>query len=213
MIQIHALKKRLLSSAFSNRRQLLATVASELIVGPAPHPPLVAEFDRHLLSVLRQNINNKGQPCLSHLVRDYLSNSGRILEKSLPYESRPSNERKVKFESGSHDGVVMVAHCVETTQGSAKQNKVVTCSGFVIDGGLVVTGAHTLEQVRAHVQMHPVSHPHNRSVFRLDLRRHRVPLLSLGPKTALPYTQWKPLNRAYRGRTSCYCHPRLHPNT
>ena len=73
------------------------------------------------------------------------------------YESRPGSERKLQFENhdgssslgaGGNDGIVMVAHCFRA-KGREETFGVVSCSGFIIDmyGGLVVTCAHTLEQV------------------------------------------------------------------
>lgn len=151
------------------RSRLLATTASGILVRPPPssvQSDPIAEFDRHLLSILRKNSNNNEQRSLNHLVQDYLSNSGRVLDKSLPYESQPAEQRKVKFESGidSHEGVVMVAHCIESIDGAATEFKVVTCSGFVIDceGGTVVTCAHTLEQVSKQSDLSLLSHSHSR---------------------------------------------------
>lgn len=145
VLSARGLANRSLFTATPPRR--LATVASKTIVAPPPSTYPSFELDRYLLSTLSQNASEDGHKCLRHVIQDYLSNAGRVLDASLKYESRPAQGRKLTFGSTKqHYGTVMVAHCIKHHD----RSQVVTCSGFVIDvngGGLVVTCAHTLEQV------------------------------------------------------------------
>ncbi|KAI0762804.1 hypothetical protein C8Q74DRAFT_1371790 [Fomes fomentarius] len=100
-----------------------------------------------------------GPTSLTELVEQYLKRAGRVLGASLPYESRPSVERRAQFtqgaetETSSADGaLVMVAHAVHDRTG---KHKVAYSSGFAVhapglpEGETVyVTCAHTLEEIR-----------------------------------------------------------------
>ena len=93
---------------------------------------------------------------LSTLVDQYLSNSGKVLDMTLRYESRPTETRRCKFDPENVEGLVLVAHYV----GNEKEFKVTLSSGFALDiqgkngeklddeDAVVVTCAHTLEEVR-----------------------------------------------------------------
>ena len=69
----------------------------------------------------------------------------------LPYESRPSDERRLKEDED--DGVYLVAHAAQHDD----RYKVSLCSGFVLNvpasedgadtGSVLATCAHTLEEV------------------------------------------------------------------
>ncbi|KAJ7225758.1 hypothetical protein GGX14DRAFT_640820 [Mycena pura] len=84
------------------------------------------------------------------LIRQYAERPGRVLASTLPYESRPAEQRRAKFDNG--DSVVLVAHCARDQSG---RHKVTIASGFVLpvpedpdEGPLIATCAHTLEEVR-----------------------------------------------------------------
>ena len=81
-----------------------------------------------------------------------LFRSGKVLDASLPYESRPNAERKVKFDEAEQN-VVMVAHAIR----AGDRHKVSVSSGFALnvpskaaDGetqSVVLTCAHTFQEV------------------------------------------------------------------
>lgn len=122
-------------------------------------PPAAAPsaLDALVLSQLR----TASAPGLPALIQDYEQNEGFVLEPSLPYESRPTQDRRVSFERSATEialdnGVVMVAHAFQHRD----RHKVAICSGFVLnvpsvvgatDGAqgdtVVATCAHTLEEV------------------------------------------------------------------
>ncbi|KAF7789876.1 hypothetical protein EIP86_000824 [Pleurotus ostreatoroseus] len=123
-------------------------------------PPIAAPsaLDSIVLSQLRATPG----PGLPALIHDYERNEGHVLDPSLPYESRPAQERRVSFERADAEaaldtGVVMVAHAFQHQD----RHKVAVCSGFVLNvpssdegadgeqGDIVVaTCAHTLEEMR-----------------------------------------------------------------
>lgn len=112
----------------------------------------------------------KGPNCttsIPHLIESSRSRSGRVLKGfSLPYESTPSLERRVRIdgkeesnrkdqdeEEEEQDGIVLVAHVV-----GGREPKVVISSGFAIkaqqenstatdQGAMILTCFHTLDQV------------------------------------------------------------------
>jgi hypothetical protein len=113
-------------------------------------PGSAADLDSHLLAALRRSVQ-KGTS-LGDLSRQFNANGEKVLGISLPYESAPPLSRRLAFDkSGSsegHQGVVLVAHCMSSKGDSDSQKaKVKLSSGFVIGSGLVVTCAHTFEEV------------------------------------------------------------------
>ena len=128
----------------------MATVAG----GYRAHPGPTAGLDSDLLAALRWSVQ-KG-PTLNVLFHEFNANAGRILDIALPYESTPPLSRRLTFDkTGSnetHQGIVIVAHCMGPKDGSSPQkSKVKLSSGFVIGDGLVVTCAHTFEEVSCSV--------------------------------------------------------------
>ena len=110
----------------------------------------------------------KGSNCttsIPHLIESSRLRSGKVLKGfSLPYESTPSLERRVRIdgkeESNRDDqeqnGIVLVAHVV-----GGREPKVVISSGFAIkaqqenstatdQGAMILTCFHTLHQVKLH---------------------------------------------------------------
>ncbi|KAI0336004.1 hypothetical protein GY45DRAFT_1239025 [Cubamyces sp. BRFM 1775] len=95
-----------------------------------------------------------------------MKHAGRVLESSLPYESRPNAQRRVHFadiadeaETGSADvstadgALAMIVHAVQ--DGNGKGHKLTYSSGFVVHApgtpegeAVLVTCAHTLEEIR-----------------------------------------------------------------
>jgi hypothetical protein len=100
---------------------------------------------------LRQNQRN-GQPYieapdLCHLVAEFDHRSGAVLSHELPYESRPSAARRISFSDNAKD-VFLVAHVAD----NGLDFHVSVSSGFALNvgltsGPLIVTCAHTLEEV------------------------------------------------------------------
>ena len=129
-------------------RRLMATVAN----GYPAHPGPTADLDSHLLAALRLSIQ-KGST-LGDLSHEFNANAHRILDIPLPYESTPPLSRRLTFDKAgsgkTHQGIVMVAHCMSPKDDFGPQkSKVKLSSGFVIGDGLVVTCAHTFEEVSA----------------------------------------------------------------
>ena len=92
------------------------------------------------------------QTSLSDIIGHYIDQTGNVLNVSLPYESRPSKQRRVMFEGNiSGKEVVTVAHCVRDRD----KHKIGLSSGFALNAPapregetLIVTCGHTLEEVR-----------------------------------------------------------------
>jgi hypothetical protein len=87
---------------------------------------------------------------LRDVVHQYVEQSGCVLTSSLPYESRPSGNRRPTFDNG--DQVMMITHCVQDATG---KHEVTVSSGFGLaapgepdKGPLILTCAHTLEEAR-----------------------------------------------------------------
>jgi len=128
----------------------MATIANGRPARPGP----TADLDSHLLATLRWSVQ-KGAT-LGDLSREFNANADRVLDMSLPYESTPLLSRRLTFDktgsSGTHRGVVMVAHCISPKDDfSPRKSKVKLSSGFVIGDGLIVTCAHTFEEVSSSV--------------------------------------------------------------
>jgi len=128
----------------------MATVVN----GHPPHPGPTADLDSHLLAALHWSAQNGAT--LGDLSHEFNTNSGRILDMSLPYESTPPLSRRLTFDragSGKTDrGIVMVAHCMSSKDDfDPQKSKVKLSSGFVIGNGLIVTCAHTFEEVSSSV--------------------------------------------------------------
>ena len=69
--------------------------------GHPPHPGPTADLDSHLLAAFCWSVQNGatlGDP--SH---EFNSNSGRILDMSLPYESTPPLSRRPTFDRAASD--------------------------------------------------------------------------------------------------------------
>jgi hypothetical protein len=136
-----------------------ATVSPSII--PHPHPPPIPTPpkgpDANLppLSVLDSRILKalaiQPQTSLSDIIGHYVDQTGNILNVSLPYESRPSEDRRVSFEgNASSKEIITVAHCAK----DGDKHKIALSSGFSLNAPapregetLIVTCAHTLEEV------------------------------------------------------------------
>lgn len=86
-------------------------------------------------------------PSLYHLVTEFDRHSRAVLPHELPYESRPSASRRISFSSKANY-VFLVAHVAE----NGLDFHVSVSSGFALNvsptsGPLIVTCAHTLEEV------------------------------------------------------------------
>lgn len=119
-----------------------------------PRKRLKSALDNKLLEFsaqLHQKQRN-GQPYIEapdlyHLVTEFDRRSGAVLPHELPYESRPSASRRISFSSKAND-VFLVAHVAENDL----DFHVSISSGFALNVGLtseplIVTCAHTLEEV------------------------------------------------------------------
>ncbi|KAG7099444.1 hypothetical protein E1B28_001295 [Marasmius oreades] len=136
-----------------------ATVSSFLVnnsIGKPPVPPsstnpshTLSQLDQTVLASL-QRTAHRPRYSLFDLIGQYINNSGRILDVSLPYESRPVSRRKVALEENDND-IVLVTNCIRDED--TGEHKITVSSGFVLEvptlpGSMVVTCAHTLEEIR-----------------------------------------------------------------
>lgn len=106
----------------------------------------------------RKLLRSTPKTSLQQLIQQYTAKSGTILSVSLPDESRPANTRRPNIfnAADSTRNVITVAHCAQV--GNA--HKVTLSSGFALNVNLtseantketlIVTCAHTLEEVREH---------------------------------------------------------------
>lgn len=134
----------------STWRRSMAALAN----GFPARPSSTADLDSHLLAALSWSVQ-KGAT-LGDLSREFTANADRVLAIPLPYEPTPPLSRRLTFDppglSKSHQGIVMVAHCISAKDNFNRQKaKVTLSSGFVIGNGLVVTCAHTFEEVSSFV--------------------------------------------------------------
>ncbi|EIW64858.1 uncharacterized protein TRAVEDRAFT_82874, partial [Trametes versicolor FP-101664 SS1] len=109
---------------------------------------------------------------LTELVEQYMKRAGHVLPSALPYESRPGPERRAQFSDVSTgaavcraDGaLVTVVHVVQDRTG--RGHKVAYSSGFAVHApgappgeAVLVTCAHTLEEVRPFSALHEPPYP------------------------------------------------------
>jgi len=161
--------KRLAACSCSTRRRF--AIVSPSILGPAPPPGPPPVFNKSLVEssdpipplldrrVLLAASRNHQHSSIHDIIKQFIANAGSVLAVSLPYESRPSESRKLNLTSAEESckNVVTVAHCVQTNG----EHKITLSSGFALNvGGLgesdkdsygdetiIVTCAHTLEEV------------------------------------------------------------------
>lgn len=104
-------------------------------------------LDRLILDALSTTPSVE-RPDLSHLIRQYLNHSGKVLDTQLAYESRPSSLRRISFSDNNSCDVHLIAHVAR----EGVRNKITLSSGFAVDSSdgqcILVTCAHTLEEVR-----------------------------------------------------------------
>ncbi|KAH9937507.1 uncharacterized protein B0H18DRAFT_1113332 [Fomitopsis serialis] len=152
--------------------------------GPGPSskasPSLPSSFDAHILAELRRNAqdhdrhafgpasttgSNPGptarQAQLPELIEQYVDRGGLVLDASLPYESRPTQARRIVFdaEEDAEASVAMIVHVAE----NGAEHKITYCSGFALSApklaegqALYVTCAHTLEEIRFNPVVRPL---------------------------------------------------------
>ncbi|KIK71258.1 hypothetical protein GYMLUDRAFT_148604 [Collybiopsis luxurians FD-317 M1] len=152
MLRVHPV---LLSLARQKFCHFYATVSPSLVnLGGLPPPPGVPTdappsiqppLDNRILDF----ISSGKHVSLRNLVHSYLSNSGRTLDTSLLYESRPSAARKVNWDSPNYANMLLIAHCVR----NGDEHKVTVASGFALEApsprngeSLILSCAHTLEE-------------------------------------------------------------------
>ena len=131
-------------------RSILPRSMATATNGFPARPGSAADLDSHILAALLWSAQRGAT--LGHLSREFNANAGRVLNVSLPYESKPPLSRRLTFDkpdsSKGRQGVVMVAHCMSLNDDLNRQKAIVKISsGFVIGDGLVVTCAHTFEEV------------------------------------------------------------------
>ncbi|KAF9451770.1 hypothetical protein P691DRAFT_835546 [Macrolepiota fuliginosa MF-IS2] len=131
------------------RWRTFATVSPSILSYPEPSspPPHLSLLDGQLLSALDAS---KHHTPLTSIVKQYVMATGNILDVSLPYEPRPPESRRPNLTQTS-SSTVLIAHCVR----DGLKNKITLSSGFALeapsplqDETLIVTCAHTLEEIR-----------------------------------------------------------------
>ena len=142
------------------RCRRFATVFPSIIIQPPPPPPAfkagnsqgsektIGEslLDSKCLAALSKHAN---QTSLTTLIKQYVQTAGCVLDRlNLPYESRPKENKVLAKDSKD---IVLVAHCASDDA----EDRVTLSSGFVLnarmhgaDESLILTCAHTLEEVR-----------------------------------------------------------------
>ena len=120
----------------------------------------IKSFDTHVLSELQKPAQPEAPSItLPDVIEQYMRRAGRVLDTSLPYESRPGAARRATFTppeaataASTADGALaLVAHAVLDRTG---KHRVAYSSGFALDvpglragESVYVTCAHTLEEV------------------------------------------------------------------
>ncbi|KAJ6604409.1 hypothetical protein DFH09DRAFT_1018509 [Mycena vulgaris] len=137
------------SVAFRNDRRRYAIVSPTPPNRPSAEPIQVgpSELDARLLAALP---TSRRGASLRDLIHQYVEQSGCVLPCALPYESRPTEARRPAFSNS--EPVFMIAHVVQDHTG---KHQVAVSSGFTLaaprhpdEGPLIVTCAHTLEEIR-----------------------------------------------------------------
>lgn len=109
-------------------------------------------LDRFVLDALSTTPSVE-RPDLSHLIRQYLTHSGKVLGAQLAYESQPSSSRRISLSDDNNCDVHLIAHVVR----EGDRSKITLSSGFAVDASegqsILVTCAHTLEEVRRAFQL------------------------------------------------------------
>jgi hypothetical protein len=128
-------------------KRLYATVHSPLIIAKPPTSPQPQPLDRFILETLASTPSAR-RTALPQLIQQYLDRSANVLDAQLPYEPRPSPSRRVAFSTDRRSDVYLIAHVVRESD----RSKITVSSGFTLetsDGqSILVTCAHTLEEVR-----------------------------------------------------------------
>ncbi|KAI0271509.1 hypothetical protein BC834DRAFT_859961 [Gloeopeniophorella convolvens] len=144
-----------------------ATVHSPVILAKPPNPPPEPPssrrpIDRFLLDALARTPSTSRTP-LPQLIHQYLDRVGHVLRAQLPYEPHPSSSRRVSSDNNSD--VHLIAHVAR----EGDRSKITLSSAFAIDSSdgqpIVVTCAHTLEEIRWSPLLVLPDAPHPSSLF------------------------------------------------
>ncbi|KAL0950901.1 hypothetical protein HGRIS_007660 [Hohenbuehelia grisea] len=142
-----------------------ATVGRQTLLAKPPATPTptaadISLIDTCIVSELTSSTDEQRGANLPTLVDQYENRRGVVLNTHLPYESRPSAERRVAFNSPEAN-VALIAHCAH--DGTA--HKLTLSSGFRLSApslssgeSVFVTCAHTLEEIcRSSAYLHAVA--------------------------------------------------------
>ena len=109
---------------------------------------VAAAFNASLLAAC------SAQRSLHRIFSQYHQRANNVLNTHLPYEPTPPPARRCSFQFDTTTPLVIVAHCLRSK--SNGESKVTLASGFALaaqsprNENVVLTCAHTLEQVRIH---------------------------------------------------------------
>ncbi|KAJ7042489.1 hypothetical protein C8F04DRAFT_1219148 [Mycena alexandri] len=137
---------RPLARTLGSRAYATVSSGTPSLIRSTPEPIHVVspELDTVLLNSI-----SASQTGLGSLIQQYTERSGRVLDSSLRYESRPTDSRRITFDNGN--SVAMIAHCLND---GTRRHKVTVSSGFALaipgetNDSLILSCAHTLEEIR-----------------------------------------------------------------
>ncbi|PIL32150.1 hypothetical protein GSI_06856 [Ganoderma sinense ZZ0214-1] len=137
-----------------------STSTSTQVTSPPTQPPPPARpYDALVLAELAKDGASKS-PSLAVLVEQYMKRAGHVLDVSLPYESRPSAQRRIHFTtdangvevSSADDALAIIAHAAHDRSGRHKvtysMSFAVAPPGLPEEQIALLTCAHTLEEIR-----------------------------------------------------------------
>ena len=128
-----------------------ATASAEAITLPQLQRPVTGVLQAATTAAILAMPQDRPHKSTQNLISQSADRSGHVLEYSLPYESRPSAQRKVDFESMNP---CLIAHWNQWRDAPSVPS-LQLASGFALqapegyEGNLVLTSAHPLQEVSA----------------------------------------------------------------
>ncbi|TFY74658.1 hypothetical protein EWM64_g9354 [Hericium alpestre] len=146
---------RVLLRPLCRHTRAYATADISVIVGEPPEPPNVpSTLDSRILDALAR-VPSSSRASLPQLIQQYLDRSGNVLDAHLHYESRPSDTRRLSFESLQSGGTDAPVHLLAHVVQEGNRHKITLSSAFALNAtgdtpgeSLIISCAHTLEEIR-----------------------------------------------------------------
>ncbi|CAE6389572.1 unnamed protein product [Rhizoctonia solani] len=121
---------------------------SDLATPTIPSAAELAPLEKYIYDRI---LNSSASAPLSRIHAEYKSHAGRVLDAQLPYESRPSAQRRIDPLSTDGNEVVLVAHLAVSKTGQCRLS---LSSGFALNFGTegeeeqcIATCCHSLEEI------------------------------------------------------------------